>query len=256
MLRLLPAVALLPVLSTGWPAGTAEAQSSHDERRPVIEKMDENATPDAVARKARSIARLKSENVPVIDHLPVRMGETQAKRRGAQEIAYRAMALLVVAAKADGVEEEVVGKLIERYRLADHFSPDEKAFLADRSPSDHDRVQFVWRYEAAWVLLWALGYVDQLKMPTNVCDVRKAIDTFLGRTAEQFIADAELRPIGRILDEADLIYRYHWAVVEARLNGKDAPAGLSPDVVLERHHALNWLIGYFNQEWDKVSTDT
>ena len=28
------------------------------------------------------------------------------------------------------------------------------------------------------------------------------------------------------------------------------------DVVIERHHALNWLIGYENQQWDDVSTDT
>jgi hypothetical protein len=31
---------------------------------------------------------------------------------------------------------------------------------------------------------------------------------------------------------------------------------LHPGVAQERHHALNWLIGYMDQEWDKVSTDT
>jgi len=27
-------------------------------------------------------------------------------------------------------------------------------------------------------------------------------------------------------------------------------------VTLERHYALNWLIGYMEQEWDDISTDT
>ena len=27
-------------------------------------------------------------------------------------------------------------------------------------------------------------------------------------------------------------------------------------VVMERHYALNWLIGYSDQEWDDVTTDT
>ena len=65
-----------------------------------------------------------------------------------------------------------------------------------------------------------------------------------------------MRPLSDILDQADLIYRYHWAVVDARINGQDAPAGLNSGVVLERHYALNWLIGYFDQAWDDISTDT
>lgn len=27
-------------------------------------------------------------------------------------------------------------------------------------------------------------------------------------------------------------------------------------VVQERHHALNWLIGYCGQDWDDITTDT
>ena len=40
------------------------------------------------------------------------------------------------------------------------------------------------------------------------------------------------------------------------MNGKSAPSGLDPGVVQERHQALNWLIGYMDQHWDDVSTDT
>jgi hypothetical protein len=76
------------------------------------------------------------------------------------------------------------------------------------------------------------------------------------RTTQQFIADAKLRDFSQILDQADLIYRYHWAVVDARVKQKPAPAGLEKGVVMERHYALNWLIGYMNQAWDDVSTDT
>jgi len=31
---------------------------------------------------------------------------------------------------------------------------------------------------------------------------------------------------------------------------------LDPDVVSERHYALNWLTNYRYQEWDQVTTDT
>jgi hypothetical protein len=128
--------------------------------------------------------------------------------------------------------------------------------VLDDSPSQHDRVQFFWRYEAAWTLLWAMGFVAQLGKPAQICDVEFAAGTVTERTTSQFIEDSKLRPIADILDQADLIYRYHWAVRDARIEGLQVPAALNPDVTDERHHALNWLIGCGEQAWDDVSTDT
>ncbi len=76
------------------------------------------------------------------------------------------------------------------------------------------------------------------------------------RSTEEFVAGARLRALSDILDEADRIYRYHWAVTEARVDREPSPAGLEPGVTHERHYALNWLIRYLDQEWDDVSTDT
>jgi len=75
-------------------------------------------------------------------------------------------------------------------------------------------------------------------------------------TTSQFIEHSELRPIADILDQADLTYRYHWAVRNAQLKGQQIPAALDPGVTQERHHALNWLIGYKEQAWDLVTTGT
>jgi hypothetical protein len=57
------------------------------------------------------------------------------------------------------------------------------------------------------------------------------------------------------LDEADLIYRYDWACVEARLKQRPTPANLNASVVLERHAALNWLIQY-DADWDEPDVNT
>ena len=72
-----------------------------------------------------------------------------------------------------------------------------------------------------------------------------------------FMAQAKLRDIASILDEADLIYRYHWACVDARLKQAPMPAGLNPSVVMERHAALNWLIDNDGQDdWDNPDVST
>src|SRR5262245_56775184 len=211
---------------------------------------------EAQARKTRSIAILKKEGVPFIQHLPLVETEAEAKRRTTEEVGLRAIALCIVAVKGEGIENEVIKELVEKYQIADSFSPKERKFIKNPKPSEHDRIQFTWRYECYWVTLWALGFVDELSRPDKICDVPKAVSFLRDLGREGFLKKAKLRPAREILDAADLIYRYHWATTDARINRQPAPAGLEPGVVQERHHVLNWLVGYSDQEWDDVKTDT
>jgi hypothetical protein len=211
---------------------------------------------EALSRKARSIAILKKEGVPFIDSLPVIETEAEAKRRSTEEVALRAIALCIVAVKGEGMEKKEIDQLVEKYAIAKAFSPKERKFIENAKPSEHDRIQFAWRYEDYWVMLWALGFVDDLSRPDKICDVPKAVSFLRDLGGEGFLKKAKLRPAREILDAADLIYRYHWATTEARIKNQPPPASLDPGVVMERHYALNWLVGYSDQEWDDVTTDT
>jgi len=226
------------------------------ERKQHIQKMAEKNTTESINRKARSEKILKQYGVPINEHLPFIEGSSEALIRTKEEVAMRAMALLIVAFKAEGLEQDIVEKLIVDYDLESTLSPNEKKFIDDLEPSKFDKTQFIWRYEAAWVLLWSLGYVEELSMPDGICDVPKAVSLLKERTHKEFIDDANIRSIASLLDENDLIYRYHWAVVDARVNGLEIPESINSSVVLERHYALNWLIGYLGQQWDDISTDT
>ena len=75
-------------------------------------------------------------------------------------------------------------------------------------------------------------------------------------SVKELLGKARPLSVEQLLDEADIIYRCHWAVVEADHHGQEPPGNLYPDVVYERHYALNWLLRFMNQEWDDVSTDT
>lgn len=211
---------------------------------------------EAQARKGRSIALLRAENVPTIEHLPAIETESESTRRTTEQVAMRAMALCIVAVKGEGLDQEAIDELIDEYNLASAFTPKERAFIENPSPTQHERIQFTWRYECYWVMLWALGFVDTLDRPDTICDVKTAVSFLRENGRDGFLQKAKLRPQNEILDAADLIYRYHWAIVDARLNGREAPAELDGGVVTERHHALNWLIGHMDQDWDDVSTDT
>ena len=211
---------------------------------------------EAVDRKHRSESILRAEGVPFISHLPAIETTAEALGRSKEEVALRTLCVALVAAKGSGLDEEIVERVLKSFELGPHLTPRELAFVLDNSPSQHDRIQFIWRYEAAWTLLWALSFVAELGKPVQICDVEFALRTMTETTTSQFIEGAGLRPIADILDQADLIYRYHWAVRNARIKGQQIPAAFDPGVTEERHYALNWLVGYLEQAWDHVTTDT
>ena len=211
---------------------------------------------EALARKQRSMTILRAENVPVNDGLPIIETEAEAKIRTTEQSAVRAMCLCIIASKAEGLDEKRTEELIAEFRVADSLTPKEKKFIFDPKPTDHQRTQFVWRYECYWVLLWALGFVEELDRPEKICDVKRSVRILRDHGREEFLKKAKLRSRKEILDAADLVYRYHWAVRDAQLNRRKAPAGLDPGVVMERHYVLNWLVGYADLDWDDVTTDT
>jgi Domain of unknown function (DUF4272) len=237
------------------------------ETQPPIEKLVPIATveipppdPDAVLyqdqvlRKAWAEDVLTWQGIPVNKHLPCIEGGAETVLRSAQDVTDRLLALTIVAVKGEGMEQERILEIIEDRKAWPHFSPKELAFINDPEPTEHDRVQFAWRYEAAWVMFWALNFTKgPLEPPFKICDVPLLVETV--RDTDD-LAKNGLHSVNNVLNEADLIYRYHWAVRQASIDGVPPPGGLEPGVVMERHYALNWLIGYLDCDWDDVSTDT
>jgi hypothetical protein len=210
----------------------------------------------ALARKARSEEILRAEGVPILDFLPVIETEDEVTIPDTMAIAQRALALGLVALKGEGLSQETTLKILADFKIDSHLSPAETAFILNPTPTEHDSIQFVWRYEAYWVLLWALGFVETLERPDTTCDCAVAVSFMRDLGPDGFRENAKLRPASELFDAADLIYRYHWAVRNAWLQKEPPPAGLEPGVVQERHYALNWLTGDADEPWDDVDTST
>jgi hypothetical protein len=121
------------------------------------------------------------------------------------------------------------------YDLLGHFSPSELSFVEDPAPDHHTATQFVWRYEALWVLLWALGHIDDLSWPEGICDVPRACAVVRDAGATAFVENATLRPTSALLEEADFIYRLHWATRNATLSVDAQNLAADGGVVMERH---------------------
>lgn len=248
----LGAALLLLFFFRGAPSGAEEIAAKSqkfEERFPDLPK-------DAVDRRTHSNAVMRAEAVPVNEWLPVIEAENDLLLPSTEQVAMRAAATLIVALKAHGMPQEKVDELVREYNLAGQLSPNEDKFINDLTATDSEHQIQVWRYEAANALLWSLGFVDHLGGPRELVDPKKIASIIVDSTHEQFLAKAKLRSKSEILDQADLIYRYRWALVDARLNGREAPAGLSDDVAMERHQVFNWLIEHAEIDWDDISLDT
>lgn len=222
------------------------------------------ATVSGEERKERNNTRLAAEGVLISASLPPIVGDAAYLPRSVEEVAQRTLGILLTSVFAElvssrGVEaaRASIADLLEQYSARDFLSPGERAFISGPAPEGRSLADFTWRYECAWVGLWALGLVDTLAYPGAVCDVGGMAAMVRGcGDYPGFLRSCRLRAPSQILDEADRIYRYDWACADARIKGRDAPAGLDPGVVVERHRMFNWLIRYMDAAWDDVRTDT
>ena len=204
----------------------------------------------AQERKNRSIAILVSQGVPYIEHLPLRYETNEVIPRDKKEVierlacSFTSIMCALSIGKGEYTEEDreymTQDFLLAKYHALELLTPMEQQVIAG-TISEAGAINAVWKYEAVWALLWALGVVEELSFPNKICDCDLVMGTMERfKNLDDFMANTTLRPIEEILQALDLHYRYHWAAVNARVNGSN-PAGIDEEVVMERRAGLEWL---------------
>lgn len=214
-------------------------------------------------RKQESILKLQAQSIPYIEWLPHIESADEVIARSAESIAKRAIACLIMIQVAcdlnnqqfDEETKNFIVDLLNKFEVFDELTLKEQSLL-NQEFSQQDIVNMIWKYEAYWVLLWALGIVKELGYPDTIADCDFAVQVVSGCDSfDEFMQQVELKSVDEILDQADLIYRYDWACVDARLKQQDAPENMNASVVVERHGALNWLIQR-DGDWDNPDLNT
>ena len=104
------------------------------------------------------------------------------------------------------------------------FLTEKKRKSLTGTASERNWVNMVWKYKptgpdlGTWTGRFATFQISDLRCQKAI-EVVSTIATF-----DEFMKDVQLRPIDDLLDEADLIFRYDWACVDARIKGEPAPA--------------------------------
>ncbi|MEH6944540.1 DUF4272 domain-containing protein [Bacillus sp. JJ722] len=216
-------------------------------------------------RKNKTIAYLTESGIPFIHSLPQLLPFVQCQFKTQEDIARRAVALLIViqyacdVAQGEGIHEsrDFFVNMLQRFGVDEYLTENESKLLQANEPTITEAVNISWQYEAYWVLIWALGLVETLDFPDQVCDCNYAINVVSScETFDQFYHKTVMRNKEEIMDEADKIYRLHWACVNSRVQGQEVPRGINESVVMERRRGLFWMMGHRDEEWDDIFMDT
>lgn len=214
-------------------------------------------TPEA--RRSANEALLRERGIPINAHLPMIEGEDEISLRSEDELWRRLVALWGVVGTAMLRENGYFKEYFSVGERRSWLSNDEAAFLFNDAPGEQNTIRFSWRLEAMVFLAWCGGLVDDLPLPEHESSVERVLPLYPHDLGDAIMLRQALRLRSKteILDWADRLYRLHWAVRDAQLNGREPPPGINPGMVLEWHHAVNWMTRYGDEDdWDAVGTDT
>lgn len=174
------------------PEATLEgtARTSLDSPQPTAEQL---------ARRERSLATLKALGVPSLPSLPVVEDEAAVKARTVEELAQRCIAVAICAVKGETGDQTLVENLLVEYRAVDFLSPVERAFAHNPAPTQQELADHAWGYEGMHVLLWALGYLPELKPPSEICDVPLEVGIIRTNGTQGLASNAHPRGIREVL---------------------------------------------------------
>ena len=179
--------------------------------------------------------------------------------RTANEVARRALALFAVVGLALGAERSEVLDWLKENDLWAELTPMELGFVDTPNPSRKQIINASWFSERLIVLVWALGAVDRLPPADEQCDTsvfQDVLPPYADVGVPVFIARAKLRTDQELIAMADTILDFHWMARDAKLNNRPPKQPVDTEIIQERHHAINWVIGYDGATWDEVTTDT
>lgn len=208
------------------------------------------ASSRSLARKARSEQVLSRLSFSLPKHLEPLPDASELLALPVEQQLDRALCLLVVALKAEGLEPEIVASLIEGFQLQQAFTEDEANFLAAEKVDAEDNAQMGWRLESAWLLWWSLGLVDELSSPAQQVAMTDVVAVIQNQDRSQLLAAAKPRALDALLDEADLYLRLHAVIGMWEGRKRAVPGKLEPSVILERHVALQWLLAQPAADWE------
>lgn len=208
-------------------------------------------------RMARSIEKLKEENLPFLENMHVSISEANATIPEKELIIKRAVAMLITGIASEVYNEfgrdseeartgisRFMEMFEEKYGFKEVLNEREKTYLETYIEDDREHNEFNWRYECPPVFLWALSLQEMTDLST-ICDFRGIIEFMRNNDMKSLLEKSKLRTKDEIMDMLDYLYRVNWSAVNIRVYPEEMKGYTFPydeSIVHFRRLALEWLV--------------
>jgi YD repeat-containing protein len=200
----------------------------------------------------KNIRRTQRLGITIPDALPLL--DEGLQMRETSDVVCRLLALDAVVSAACGFPKEKAAEWLNQEGLLDWLTAEERSFILD----DLGEAQiFQVEVEAAWALAWAVQIADKMDFAKECPSYFVTLVPDLKRmeTSTHLRKRARARCVQEVVSACDLAYCLHWALTESELHGSGSGGeALIPYVIVERRHALEWLLS--NESWEDVPMDT
>ena len=216
-----------------------------DEDKFVLDEVDKQ-------RIEKNIETLKKDNIPVLEYMRTVPINSITVIKSKEEILDKvivdytlATCALYMLTGSSNLVSTLLDKLDDKYDIRTRLSLEDKATVVDIVNNNilaNGLEDITKKYEGVAVCLWALGFMNR-PSSNEKCDI-KEINKILFKVHDysDLLFKAKVRPKEEILDFADLVSRYFWAVREIKSgNGLDK---LDPDIVEVQNETLDFITSY------------
>jgi hypothetical protein len=190
-----------------------------------------------------------NSNLPMMDYQGL---------RNKDEVIERVTIMAGMVYIAHQAPPSVIRVWIEDQGLYQHISEFEKGILekSELKVTSKEILKLKWYVESLWALVWVLGINNTFNVNQPVGDdlIQMVPDIKKGQDFSILEAKALLRNEEEIYEQADLNYRLHWHLVDARLNGKKH-SEFDENTIIERRKALEWVVNP-EERWDEIDLST
>ena len=205
--------------------------------------------------KAETEASLKNRNYPVNPHLPQIEELADLRIASSLDVRRRCLILASVCGRAYGAQYGLVVPWIDNQGLREFCTEKELELIDAKKPSEAQKAPFRPQPEALWEFAWVLKMIPTIDHFKSCSDKLVHMFPKPGQDPSGFLAATDMQDPEALYREADRLYRVHWAVRDAALNGRKSPNGQGEYLTLYRLQAINWTM-QSDVPWDEVDVST
>lgn len=192
---------------------------------------------------------MKKKGLPYMSEMKLIPFDSIVNIRSKEEIAKQMVKEFCIAHKAVN-RLEGISDINDQYFITTVLKfqpiPDVLAVLSQISNGEFDNVeltQLAYLYERANVYMWVLGLGDKplANKQCLVAYISLLLDKY--KNMEDLINKCKIKSYEEIMEYADLITRYEWAMIELNKDNEKSKH-INKDSVMEQKRAMDWVVSF------------